>query len=170
MPGDHLGQTSSGYRWPYGPSIIISPFNFPLEIAALQTIGALITGNKVLIKSDNRVSVVIEQFLRMLLFCGAPPLDFDFINCDGPAMQEIIQKSHPRIVQFTGSSKVADHLSILTKGKVKIEDAGFDWKILGHDVHEFDYVAWTSDQDAYSMSGQKCSSQSILFAHENWSI
>ena len=26
--------------------------------------------------------------------------------------------------------------------QIFLEDAGFDWKILGPDVHEFDYVAW----------------------------
>jgi len=134
----------------------------------MQLIGALITGNKVLLKSDNRVSLVMEQFLRMLLFCGAPPSDFDFINCNGPTMENLIQKSNPRMLQFTGSSKVADHLAVLTKGKIKVEDAGFDWKILGPDVFEMDFVAYTCDQDAYAMSGQKCSAQSILFVHENW--
>lgn len=168
VAGDYLGQTSSGYRWPYGASMIISPFNFPLEIPALQLIGALITGNKVLVKGDSRVTIVLEQFLKMLLFCGAPPLDFDFISCNGPTMEKLIKTVDPRIIQFTGSSKVANHLSVLTKGKVKIEDAGFDWKILGPDVSDFDYVAWTCDQDAYAMSGQKCSAQSILFVHENW--
>lgn len=168
VAGDHLGQTSSGYRWPYGSSIIISPFNFPLEIPALQLLGALITGNKVLIKSDNRVSIVMEQFIRMLLYCGAPSKDFDYINCDGLVMENIVKRSDPRMLQFTGSSKIANRLAEVTKGKLKIEDAGFDWKILGPDVSEFDYVAWTCDQDAYSMSGQKCSAQSILFAHENW--
>lgn len=41
-------------------------------------------------------------------------------------------------------------------------------QILGPDVAEFEYVTWTADQDAYAYSGQKCSAQSILFAHENW--
>lgn len=27
------------------------------------------------------------------------------------------------------------------KGKVRLEDAGFDWKILGPDVNEIDYAA-----------------------------
>jgi len=36
-------------------------------------------------------------------------------------------------------------LSGMTKGKVKIEDSGFDWKVLGPDVDEIDYVAWTCD-------------------------
>ena len=49
-----------------------------------------------------------------------------------------------------------------------IEDAGFDWKILGPDVTNISYVAWVCDQDAYAYSGQKCSAQSILFVHENW--
>lgn len=51
---------------------------------------------------------------------------------------------------------------------MRIEDAGFDWKILGPDVSNFEYVAFVSDQDAYGATGQKCSAQSIVFAHENW--
>ena len=49
-----------------------------------------------------------------------------------------------------------------------MEDAGFDWKILGPDVIDSDYVAWVCDQDAYAATGQKCSAQSVIFAHENW--
>lgn len=46
-----------------------------------------------------------------------------------------------------------------------LEDAGFDWKVLGPDVSDLDYVAWQCDQDAYACSGQKCSAQSMMFAH-----
>ncbi|MBA0824953.1 hypothetical protein Goarm_021585 [Gossypium armourianum] len=67
---------------------------------------------------------------------------------------------------FTGSSRIAEKLAVDLKGRVKLEDAGFDWKILGPDVAEVDYVAWVCDQDAYACSGQKCSAQSILFMHE----
>lgn len=35
VPGDHYGQESHGYRWPFGPVAIITPFNFPLEIPCL---------------------------------------------------------------------------------------------------------------------------------------
>ena len=167
-PGDHQGQFSSGYRWPYGSVAIIAPFNFPIEIPALQMLGALYCGNKVLIKADSKVSIVLEQFIRMLLFCGLPPQDVDLIHTDGPNMENLILQSPIRLTQFTGSSRVAERLVEKLKGRVKIEDAGFDWKILGPDVSNFDYVAWTCDQDAYAISGQKCSAQSILFAHENW--
>ena len=39
VPGDHPGQQSHGYRWPYGPVTLITPFNFPLEIPVLQVSG-----------------------------------------------------------------------------------------------------------------------------------
>lgn len=51
---------SNGFRFPYGPVSIIAPFNFPYEIPILQTIGALVAGNKVLLKVDSKVSLVME--------------------------------------------------------------------------------------------------------------
>jgi 1-pyrroline-5-carboxylate dehydrogenase len=74
-----------------------------------------------------------------------PKEDFNYIHSGPQAMEEIIKKSNFRTIQFTGSSKVAEHLSHLTNGKVSIEDAGFDWKVLGPDVSNVDYVAWQSD-------------------------
>ncbi len=171
-PGDHFGQESRDYRWPYGPTVIISPFNFPLEILALQLLGALAMGNRVTIKPASTVGLVAEQFLILLHHAGLPLEDVDLIHCKGSVMNEFlrINKDVIRMTQFTGSSEVAENLSDLLHGKVRIEDAGFNWKILGPDFDRgyLEYVAWQCDQDAYSASGQKCSAQSILFAHENW--
>ncbi len=54
VSGDHAGQQSQGYRWPFGPVGIVTPFNFPLEIPALQLMGALYMGNKPLLHVDRR--------------------------------------------------------------------------------------------------------------------
>ena len=169
-PGNHLGQRSHGFRWPYGPVAIISPFNFPLEIPVLQLMGALYMGNKVVIKNSTSTCLVIEQFLRFLHTCGLPKEDVDLIHTGGREMGVLLEQAPLRSVQFTGSSSVAEHLSRELRGKVYIEDAGFDWKILGADASPewLDYVAWQCDQDAYAASGQKCSAQSILFAHTHW--
>ncbi|KAJ4974749.1 hypothetical protein NE237_007923 [Protea cynaroides] len=168
VPGNHLGQQSHGYRWPYGPVAIITPFNFPLEIPILQMMGALYMGNKPVVKVDSKVSIVMEQMLRLLHDCGLPREDVDFINSDGKTMNKLLLEAEPRMTLFTGSSRVADKLAVDLKGRVKLEDAGFDWKVLGPDVQEVDYVAWVCDQDAYACSGQKCSAESVLFMHENW--
>jgi len=171
-PGDHAGQESRGYRWPFGPVVVVAPFNFPLEIPALQAMGALFMGNRPLVKVDSKVSVVFEQFLRMLIHCGLSPNDVDLIHCRGEQMGQLISSAADqiRLVQFTGSNTVAEHVSKTVNGRVRLEDAGFDWKIIGPDYDEqwLDFVAWQSDEDAYNASGQKCSAQSVLFVHDNW--
>ncbi|GAA0148166.1 dehydrogenase [Lithospermum erythrorhizon] len=168
VPGNHLGQQSHGFRWPYGPVAIVAPFNFPLEIPVLQLMGALYMGNKPVLKVDSKVCIVMEQMMRLLHDCGLPMEDVDFINSDGKTINKLLEKANPRMTLFTGSSRVAEKLALALKGRIKLEDAGFDWKIIGPDVQEMDYVAWVCDQDAYACSGQKCSAQSMLFIHENW--
>jgi 1-pyrroline-5-carboxylate dehydrogenase len=172
-PGNHPGQESRGYRWPWGPVAVVAPFNFPLEIPALQALGALFMGNKPLVKVDSKVSAVFEQFLRLLIEAGLPAEDVDLIHCRGRVMGEIIEQASAtlRMVQFTGSSEVAEHIAEVMNGRVRVEDAGFDWKVIGPDFDPnwLDYVAWQCDEDAYNATGQKCSAQSILFMHRNWS-
>ena len=172
VPGNHAGQRSHGHRFPFGGVAIIAPFNFPIEIPCLQAMGALYMGNRPLIKVDSKVSVVMEEYLRLLHACGLPPSDADLLHCAGPTMGRLLQAFPPRMTQFTGSGRVAEALAVQLKGKVKLEDAGFDWKLLGPDVPssaaQVQYVAWQCDQDAYACSGQKCSAQSALFVHSNW--
>lgn len=145
-PGDHDGQTATGYRWPLGPVGVITPFNFPIEIPVLQFMGALFMGNKPVVKSDNRCSVPLEQWIRMLHYCGLPKEDMDFLHADGPVMEHILKKGGANQTLFTGSSKVGEHLVKKLDGKVRLEDGGYDWKILGPDVPKtqshIDYVAW----------------------------
>ncbi|KNC82138.1 aldehyde dehydrogenase [Sphaeroforma arctica JP610] len=171
LTGDHLGQETRGFRYPFGNTAVITPFNFPLEIPVLQSLASLFMGNKVLVKVDEKVQIVMEQFIRLAHHCGLPKTDMDMLYSSGPVCGELLQKSDCKQTVFTGSQAVAERLVLDLKGKVRLEDAGFDWKVLGADLpskKEQEFVAWQCDQDAYAFSGQKCSAQSILFMHENW--
>jgi len=171
-PGDHAGQRITNQRHPYGPVVVIAPFNFPLEIPVLQVMGALFMGNAPLVHVDQRVAVVFHQFVRLLHSCGLPLDEIDLMTCEGKIMGEFLDmyKNDIALVQFTGSSEVAGLVSQTMNGRIKKEDAGFDWKILGPDYSPewLEYIAHQSDQDAYAASGQKCSAQSLLAWHNNW--
>lgn len=95
---------------------------------------ALFMGNKPLVKPDQRTSLVLEQWVRMLHYCGMPKEDLDFLHSDGAVMQKILQQADARMTMFTGSTKSAETLSKALNGKVRFEDGGFDWKVLGPDV------------------------------------
>jgi len=68
IPGDHAGQSSTGVRMPFGGVGVITPFNFPLEIPALQTCSALFMGNQPLAKVDWKVAIVMEQVVNARFF------------------------------------------------------------------------------------------------------
>jgi 1-pyrroline-5-carboxylate dehydrogenase len=172
VPGDHQGQASQGFRFPYGPVAIVAPFNFPLEIPVLQLMGALFMGNKPLLHVDPKVSAVMAHFLELMLEEGMPPEDVVFVNGRGSVINRLLVESRLNLTQFTGSSAVGERLTLDLKGRVKLEDSGFDWKILAPDVVEFSgrelrQVYDQCDRDAYAFSGQKCSAQSMLFAHDS---
>ena len=90
----------------------------------------------------------------MLHECGLPLTDVDFINCGSETMHTLMKEANPRMTLFTGSQRVAELLANDMNGRVKLEDAGFDWKILGPDVPSDDsgikHVAYQCDQDAYA--------------------
>lgn len=52
-------------------------------------------------------------------------------------------QANPRMTLFTGSSRVAEKLALDLKGRIRLEDAGFDWKVLGPDVQEVSYYTLT---------------------------
>ena len=93
VAGDRVGQRSSNWRWPYGSVALITPFNFPIEIPVLQMMGALMMGNHLTFKGDQRTSIVTEQFLRLLLDCGLPADDISLLNSDGPTMSELMRQA-----------------------------------------------------------------------------
>lgn len=170
-PGDHFGQMSNGFRFPYGGVAIISPFNFPLEIPLLQLLGSLFMGNKPIIKVDSRVSIVMDSIINIMHNNGLPLQDVDMIHCEGNVMETLLIKTQPRITQFTGSSKVGEILANKLNGKVRIEGGGFDWKIIGKKNNMDEELIYDiSTKDAYSFSGQKCSAQSLLFIDESWDL
>lgn len=146
-----------GYRWPFGGVGVITPFNFPIEIPVLQFMGALYMGNKPVVKSDSKVSFPLEEWIRMLHYCGLPKEDLDFLHADGPVMEKILTRGNARNTLFTGSSYIGEHLVKKLNGKVRLEDGGFDWKILGPDVPknqaEIDYIAWQCENDSFGHTG-----------------
>lgn len=49
-------------------------------------------GNKPVVKGDTRCNIVLEQWIRMLHYCGLPKEDMDFLYADGPLMEKILLK------------------------------------------------------------------------------
>jgi 1-pyrroline-5-carboxylate dehydrogenase len=61
---------------------------------------------------------------------------------------------------------VAEILTKQMKGKVRLEDAGFNWNIVDENIRDLEDIVTQVDKDAFSMSGQKCSALRLLLVDE----
>jgi 1-pyrroline-5-carboxylate dehydrogenase len=58
--------------------------------------GALYMGNKVLLKPDMRTSFPVEQFIRLLHYCGMPKEDVNLLHANGEVTEAILKKTPMR--------------------------------------------------------------------------
>lgn len=102
-PITHLPASSYVYREPYGSVLIMSPWNYPVQLALVPLAGAIAGGNCAVIKpskSSKHVSAVIRKLLN-------ETFKEDYIYCVNEAFsyEEILRETYD-LIFFTGSERV----------------------------------------------------------------
>ncbi len=96
---------------PYGVWAVISPFNFPLALAAGPAGGALVAGNTAVFKPASSTPLLGYKLYEVMAEAGMPAGVFNFITGGGgTAGQELIENPDVDGIVFTGSKEVGMHL------------------------------------------------------------
>src|SRR5712692_8542518 len=74
------GEDNSSVLLPYGVWAVISPFNFPLALAAGPAGGALVAGNTVVFKPASVTPLLGYKLYEVMAEAGLPPGVFNFIT------------------------------------------------------------------------------------------
>ncbi len=164
-----LGQASMR-REPIGVVGVIAPFNFPLLLASWKIVPALLTGNSVVVKPDERTSLAILRFARLALEAGVPAGVLNVVTGTGPEVGTALA-SHPDVgkIGFTGSIPVGKQIMRLAADTVKnvtLELGGKSPAIVLPDAD----VELAADGLLYGgllYSGQICESMTRLLVHES---
>ena len=92
---------------PYGVWAVISPFNFPLALAAGPAGGALVAGNTVVFKPASATPLLGYALYEVMAAAGMPSGVFNFITGGGStAGQELVDNPGVDGIVFTGSKDV----------------------------------------------------------------
>ena len=86
LPDDPLASYASHNRSvlkPYGPWVVIAPFNFPLALAGGPTAAALITGNTVIAKGASATPWADRLLADCIREAGVPPGVFNYLSGPG---------------------------------------------------------------------------------------
>lgn len=103
-PITHFGSTSYIYPEPYGVTLIISPRNFPFQLAILPLIGAIAAGNCAIIK-DSEHTPKTSAILQMLI-SNIFPEQYIAVIQGGVETNVALLKEKFNYIFFTGSPHV----------------------------------------------------------------
>ena len=94
----------SSFRFePLGPTLIISPWNFPFIIAMYDVLSALSAGNTVVLRPSSSTPFTGLMVGEIFLEAGLPPGVLNVINCKIPQAEEMIVHPDVQTIMFTGS-------------------------------------------------------------------
>ncbi len=105
---------------PIGPAVLLTPWNFPINLAAKKLGGALAAGCSVILKPAETTPRSSQMLIECFVDAGVPA---GIINCvygdPGMISEHLIASPITRKVSFTGSTAVGKHLGALAAQNMK---------------------------------------------------
>jgi 1-pyrroline-5-carboxylate dehydrogenase len=156
---------------PYGVWAVISPFNFPMALAAGPSSAALVAGNTVVFKPAHMGVFTGLKLYEVYMAAGVPKGVFHFLSGPGSVVGDEIV-NHPDVagITFTGSYEVGMGIY---KGFAKdfpkpvICEMGGKNPAIVTDKADLDKATDGVLRSAFGFGGQKCSANSRVYVHRS---
>ncbi|MCA9190173.1 MAG: aldehyde dehydrogenase family protein [Planctomycetales bacterium] len=153
-------------RVPVGPCAFISPFNFPLNLAAHKIAPAIAAGCPWILKPASRTPLSALVIGEILAETSLPTGAFSILPCTRTAAEPIVTDDRIKLLSFTGSPNVGwDLKARARKKKVTLELGGNAATIVEPDADLNDVVERLI-VGAFYQSGQSCISVQRILVHE----
>lgn len=165
FPGGKTNKVSIVRREPLGVVLAISPFNYPVNLAASKIAPGLMAGNSVILKPATQGSLCGLYLARAFQEAGVPDGVLNTVTGKGSEIGDYIT-THPGInfINFTGSTEVGQHISQITNMvPLLMELGGKDAAIVLEDA-DLDLTANNIVAGGYSYSGQRCTAVKRILA------
>ncbi|MFZ0704242.1 MAG: aldehyde dehydrogenase family protein, partial [Candidatus Korobacteraceae bacterium] len=155
-------------REPYGVIGIISPWNYPFSTPAVETLGALITGNAVVIKPSEFTPLAALELQKLMHAAGLDPDLLQVVIGEGPAGAALIDSAIDKLI-FTGSVATGKRVAEAAARRllpVVLELGGKDPMIVLPDV-DLDVATSGALWGAFMNAGQTCLSVERCYVHRS---
>jgi len=145
-------------RFPVGPVLAITPFNFPLNLAAHKVAPAIAAGCPFILKPAPQTPFTALALGEIVLKAGWPQEALAVLplsNTDTAWLAE--KEDRIKLVSFTGSAKVGWELKAHSgRKRVLLELGGNSGMILHGDWPDLDDAAERTAHAAFGYAGQSC--------------
>jgi glyceraldehyde-3-phosphate dehydrogenase (NADP+) len=154
-------------RFPIGPVLGITPFNFPLNLVAHKVAPAISAGCPIVIKPASATPVSALTLGGILYSCGLPEGALSVLPAKSSIAQKYVSDDRFKMLSFTGSAAVGWKLKTKAgKKRVTLELGGNAAAIVHHDTDLAKSVP-RCVFGAFAHAGQVCIHLQRIYAHES---
>ena len=161
---DRIGITR---RFPVGPIAAISPFNFPLNLAAHKLAPAIAAGCSIVLKPPSKDPLTMLTVAEIVEEAGAPAGSVSILPMSRELGDRLVADERFRLLTFTGSPAVGWGMKARAgKKKVVLELGGNAGAIVDRTA-DLDWAVRRITVGAFAYAGQVCISVQRLFVHDD---
>jgi len=156
-----ISERARGYRGmdkrvPVGPCSFISPFNFPLNLAAHKIAPAIAAGCPFVLKPASRTPVGALQIGQVLAETDLPPGAFSILPCRRDAADRFTTDERLKLLSFTGSPDVGWQLKARAGKKKVVLELGGNAACIVDETADLEDATDRLIVGAFYQSGQSC--------------
>jgi acyl-CoA reductase-like NAD-dependent aldehyde dehydrogenase len=152
-------------RFPYGPVLGISPFNFPVNLVAHKMAPALAVGAPIVLKPASATPLGALLLGELFAETDLPPGMLSVLPVSSEVAERMVKDRRFKKVSFTGSSPVGWKIKGLDPRKHATLELGGNAGVLVHSDADLDHAADRVAFGGYYQAGQSCIAVQRIFVH-----
>jgi acyl-CoA reductase-like NAD-dependent aldehyde dehydrogenase len=160
---DRVGVTR---RFPIGPIAAISPFNFPLNLAAHKLSPAIASGNPIVLKPPSKDPLTMLTVAEIIDAAGVPEGMVSVLPMTRELGDRMVADERFKLLTFTGSPSVGWRMKERAGKKKVVLELGGNAGVIVDQTADLDWAVRRSVVGAFAYSGQVCISVQRMFVHE----
>ncbi len=161
---DRVGITR---RFPIGPIAAISPFNFPLNLAAHKLSPAIASGNPIVLKPPSKDPLTMLAVAEIIDAAGVPAGSVSILPMTRELGDRMVADPRFKLLTFTGSPSVGWRMKERAGKKKVVLELGGNAGVIVDRTADLDWAVKRCLTGAFSYAGQVCISVQRAFIHED---
>lgn len=154
-------------RVPIGPCSFISPFNFPLNLAAHKIAPALAVGCPFVMKPASLTPIGALVIGEVLAECDLPKGAFSILPASRDGADQLIEDPRLKLLSFTGSDVVGWKLKARAGTKPVVMELGGNAACIVEPDWDLDDAVERMIFGAFYQSGQSCIGVQRIYVHKD---
>jgi acyl-CoA reductase-like NAD-dependent aldehyde dehydrogenase len=166
MPSSR-GRTGITRRFPIGPVAAISPFNFPLNLAAHKLAPAIASGCPIVLKPPSKDPLTMLAVAEIVAETGLPDGAVSILPMTREQGDRMVADDRFKLLTFTGSPAVGWRMKERAGKKRVVLELGGNAGVIVDQTADLDWAVKRTLIGAFTYSGQVCISVQRMFVHRS---